>query len=72
MQEEPSHIQLSDKNQNKMTELLMKMSNKLIINSFHLIKKIKWINWAIVQWQIITVLVMAEVVGQTAGRGGGG
>lgn len=32
MQEEPSYSQLSDKNQNKMTELLMKMSNKLIIN----------------------------------------
>lgn len=72
MQEEPGYSQVSDNNQDKMSELLMKMSNKLIINSFHFIKKIKWINWTILQWQIITVLAMAEVVGRTAGRGGGG
>lgn len=47
-------------------------TNKLIINSFHFIKKMKWMNCPILRWQIITVLVMAEVVGQTGGRGGGG
>lgn len=61
------------------TELLMKVAvkeepttNKLIINSFHFLKKMKWMNCAILRWRIITVLVMAEVVGQTGGRGGGG
>lgn len=47
-------------------------TNKLIINSFHFIKKMKWMNCPILRWQIITVLVMAEVVGQTGGRGGEG
>lgn len=46
--------------------------NKLIITLFYFIKKMKLMYCPILRWQIITVLVMAEVAGQTGGRGGGG